>query len=216
MIPVASGEGGGVSDGALEALEIRQETAGGLSTDAVYQTLSNHRRRSVLRALLASEQLTVRELTAYVAARECDVPVPALEYKQRKRVYTSLVQTHLPAMAKNGVVDYDKSRGTVGRTSATLSFARYLDGAAAEPAALADSSGWSRRYLGLAAVFAAVLAVAWLGVGPAVADLAYATGFTAALAVVAAVHWWTERATAEPVGSTVAESRDWSFRRRDS
>lgn len=218
MNTVADGDGGSVAT--LESPD--KSTTARPNTDVIYQTLSNQRRRSVLRALLTAEQLTVRELTAYVAARECDVPVPALEYKQRKRVYTSLVQTHLPAMAKNGVVDYDKSRGTVSRTTVTDTFAPYLADRPVETAA--PTVDWSKRYLALAAAFAVVVAVGWfvppLGSLPAVA---YGGLFAGALAVTAGVHYQVEqranrggRTEATESEETAEQPRDWAFWRRVS
>jgi hypothetical protein len=209
-------EGDGTSSATLESPEM--STSGKEpSTDVVYQTLSNQRRRSVLRALLTSEQLTVRELTAYVAARECGVPVPSLEYKQRKRVYTSLVQTHLPALAKNGVVDYDKSRGTVARTDVTAAFVPYLTDQPVETAA--PDVGWGKRYLALAASFAVVVALGWFGVPPlgSMPGFVYGGLFAGTLAVTAAAHLRTERRASGTGGTTDADpvrSRDWAFWRR--
>ncbi|WP_257299949.1 hypothetical protein [Haloarchaeobius sp. FL176] len=214
MNTVAEGDGG--SSGTLESpgtSTSRQEP----STDVVYQTLSNQRRRSVLRALLTSEQLTVRELTVHVAARECGVPVSDLEYKQRKRVYTSLVQTHLPALAKNGVVAYDKSRGTVARTDMTAAFAPYLTEQLVETAV--PGAAWSKRYLALAASFAAVVALGWLGVPPlaSLPALVYGGLFAGTLAVTAAAHLHTERRDGETGGTAdtgPTQSRSWTFWRR--
>lgn len=213
MNTAADGDGG--SSGALESPETstrgREPT-----TDVVYQTLSNQRRRSVLRALLTAEQWTVRELTAYVAARECDVPVPELEYKQRKRVYTSLVQTHLPAMAKNDVVAYDKSRGTVARTASTETFTPYLTDRPVEPASRDVS--WGKRYLALATAFAVVAALGLFGVPPlgSMPGVVYGGLFAGTLAVTAGLHLRTERRADDPVdddGSTVRPG-DRAFRRR--
>jgi hypothetical protein len=216
MNTVADGEGG--SSGALESPDI--STTGRErepNTDVVYQTLSNQRRRSVLRALLATEQLTVRELTAYVAARECDVPVPALEYKQRKRVYTSLVQTHLPTLAKNGIVDYDKSRGTVARTDTTATFAPHLNEHPVETAGL--DVAWGKRYLALAASFAVVVTLGWLGVPPlgSMPGFVYGGLFAGTLAVTAGVHLRTERRVSETDGTAdrnQVRPHDWAFWRR--
>ncbi|MFD1645252.1 DUF7344 domain-containing protein [Haloarchaeobius litoreus] len=216
MNTVADGDGG--SSATLESPDT-STTGREPTTDVVYQTLSNQRRRSVLRALLATERLTVRELTAYVAARECDVPVPSLEYKQRKRVYTSLVQTHLPAMAKNGVVDYDKSRGTVSRTDVTTAFAPYLGERQVEtPVADAD---WGKRYLALAASFVVVAGLGWLGV-PLLGSMpgfVYGGLFAGVLAVTAGIHLNTERTASGTNGSRSSENPrrrpgDWAFWRR--
>lgn len=213
MSTVAEGDGG--SSGTLESPKI--PTNSNLDIDVVYQTLSNQRRRSVLRALLETEQLTVRELTAYVAARECDVPVPSLEYKQRKRVYTSLVQTHLPMLAKNDVVDYDKSRGTVARTATSDAFAPYLQDQPVETAA--PAAGWWNRYLALAAAFAAFAALSWLGVPPLGSMPGFVQGglFAVTLAAMAGLHFYTERrtdGTSADTGSTSLWPSRWAFWRQ--
>ena len=60
--------------------------------------------------------MTPTELAEEVAAIENDVEVDDLTYKQRKRVYVSLHQTHLPRLAEAGVVHYDKDEGIVRLT----------------------------------------------------------------------------------------------------
>lgn len=85
-----------------------------LSPDEVFATLKNPRRRSVIRYLQENGgQSTVRELTAEIAAIENDVPVSELAYGQRKTVYTSLYQTHLPKLDELDVIDYDQRSGDV-------------------------------------------------------------------------------------------------------
>ncbi|WP_435332569.1 DUF7344 domain-containing protein [Haloarchaeobius sp. TZWWS8] len=154
------------------------------SKDTVFQTLSNQRRRLVLQALADHDQLTVRQLTAYVAAAECGVAAEALDYKQRKRVYTSLVQTHLPTMDKSGIIHYDKSRGTVAATDNLSEFEIYLEVVPKEELL------WSEFYLGLAIVFGLLTGLAWLDVAPfgMLPDLTYAGLFVWTLATVAIVH----------------------------
>ncbi|WP_435349534.1 DUF7344 domain-containing protein [Haloarchaeobius sp. HRN-SO-5] len=194
----AEQSGGKHSDGAVGARATTDlEGAGGdgpdsVSKDVLFQTLSNGRRRFVLQALLQSDSMTVRKLTAFVAARECDVPVAELEYRQRKRVYTSLVQTHLPTMHKNGLVDYDKSRGTVEATLTLDTFWPYLDGG---DATSPRPSPWSTRYLGLAAVFGALLTGSWLGIVPFqfVPPVVYGAVLVGTLAATAGLHRQWER-----------------------
>lgn len=87
-----------------------------LSVSAKFDILSNARRRCLLRYLHDEPECSVRELSRRVAAWENDVPPERVTWKQRKRVYTGLHQTHLPRLDKFGVVDYDCDRGTVRAT----------------------------------------------------------------------------------------------------
>lgn len=97
------------SDSALEHGSKTVETP----ADDIFHVLQNSRRRDVLAYLEETEQTTLRELAEHIAASENDVSVAGLRSDQRKRVYISLYQTHLPKLAAHGVIDYDKSRGTV-------------------------------------------------------------------------------------------------------
>lgn len=98
-----------------------------LTQDTLFSTLSSQRRRLALRRLFETGQsLSVRELTTGVAADENGIPEPELTYKQRKRVYTSLHQTHLPKLDDVGLIDYDSNRGTVALTDAAATVRPYL------------------------------------------------------------------------------------------
>ncbi|WP_267639364.1 DUF7344 domain-containing protein [Haloarchaeobius amylolyticus] len=182
MVVADPGDGGP----SVTVAQVAGDGTGGtvLTQDTVFHTLSNQRRRLVLEALAEHEQVTVRELTSYVAARECGIDEADLDYKQRKRVYTSLVQTHLPMMQKHDIVAYDKSRGTVEPAADLAAFDVYLE------VVPEDELHWSEFYLGLSAVFGILVGLAWLGLAPfaSLGGLAYAALFTVALAVTAAVH----------------------------
>jgi hypothetical protein len=119
-----------------------------LDQDTIFHTLSNERRRSVIRVLRGRDTVTVRELTAAVAGIEYGLDPDQLDYRQRKRVYTSLVQTHLPSMASHGLVEYDKDRGVVTAERSLDTFEPYLD----DGASVARSNAWT--FLSLAGVFA--------------------------------------------------------------
>ncbi|ELZ46347.1 hypothetical protein C464_11048 [Halorubrum coriense DSM 10284] len=85
-----------------------------LSPDGVFELLSNHRRRMVLYYLRTNGgAVDVQELATEIAAMENDVPADELTSQQRKRVYVSLYQTHLPKMAEMNTIEYDKDGGTV-------------------------------------------------------------------------------------------------------
>lgn len=82
---------------------------GGLSVDDIHFTLSNCRRRYLIRYLSREGESTVKELSAVIAARENDTTVDELSYADRKTVYTALLQTHLPKLDEMDVVEYDTS-----------------------------------------------------------------------------------------------------------
>lgn len=85
-----------------------------ISLDELFDILSNSRRRHVVELLDEhGGSAEFRELTDAVARRETGVPV---SYDERKRVYVSLRQSHLPRLADAGVVEYDPDRGTVRAT----------------------------------------------------------------------------------------------------
>ncbi len=91
------------------------ETRADLSLDDVFELLSNRRRRAVLRHLrtTADEETTLDELATRIAAEENGIDIPQVTSKQRKRVYVSLYQGHLSKLDDCGIIEYQKSRGTV-------------------------------------------------------------------------------------------------------
>ncbi|KTG07843.1 hypothetical protein AUR64_01900 [Haloprofundus marisrubri] len=78
----------------------------------MFDLLKNDRRRMVM-ALLADEveSVTIGDVARTIAATEAEeTPAPEKVYKS---VYVSLQQTHLPKLAENGVIEYNRSTGTV-------------------------------------------------------------------------------------------------------
>lgn len=85
-----------------------------IARDDAYHLLQNERRRLALAFLSERDWLVnVGVVAEHVAAVENDIDVEELSAQQRKRVYISLYQSHLPKLDEHGVVDYDQSRGTV-------------------------------------------------------------------------------------------------------
>lgn len=131
---------------------------GELSTETIFETLSNQRRRYVLHYLKRlDEPVTVRALSEQVAAWENDCAREDVTPKERKRVYTALHQTHLPRMKKSGVVAYDSARSLVELTDGADAFDIYLE------VTHGEEFNWADYYLGLGLVGAA------LGVAVAIA-----------------------------------------------
>jgi len=95
--------------------------------DRIFSILQNHRRRLVLEYLRTRDSTTQGELARHVAAVENDVPVDAVTSTQRKRVYVSLYQAHLPKLDDFDAISFDQDRGTVERTPKTEELLAYLD-----------------------------------------------------------------------------------------
>lgn len=151
-----------ITDQSATEREDRAPDAGGdqaeLSPDDIFGILSNPRRRAAVRYLTEQEEETVqlRDLAERLAAWENDVDPEAVTYKQRKRVYTSLYQSHLSKMDDAGVVTFDKPRGTVERTELTGRLEDYLD-------ATREGREWERVSLAAAVLCLAAVALARLG-----------------------------------------------------
>ena len=95
--------------------------------DVVFEILRARRRREVLRYLDAhGGEATLGALAEYVAAEENDVERRAVTSAQRKRTYVGLYQAHLPKMAGNGVIEWDKERGFVALCDSAVWLLAYL------------------------------------------------------------------------------------------
>jgi predicted transcriptional regulator len=146
-----------------------------LSRDEVFTALSNRRRRNVIKYLKTNgTEARVRDIAEQLAAWENDVEIPAVTYKQRKRVYTALHQSHLPKLAASGFIDYESDRGLVSLTEESRQLEVYLE-IVSENEIL-----WAEYYAGLAVVCGLLATAGWTGTAPfgAVSGYAYAALFT--------------------------------------
>jgi len=81
-----------------------------LDTDAILGVLAVRRRRYVLYALLeADDGLALADLAGLIAAAEAGRPITAVAGACR-RVAADLARTHLPALDREGLVEYDRER----------------------------------------------------------------------------------------------------------
>ncbi|WP_434522737.1 DUF7344 domain-containing protein [Halorubrum sp. AS12] len=127
--------------------------------DELYDLLSNHRRRYVIHfCKQADEPLTLSDLAEMVAAREQDKSVAELTSAERKRVYTSLQQTHLDRLADAGMIDYDRDKIKLTEEAKTLDV--YLD------VVPEGSIPWGIYYLGVSLLSVVVLGGVWIGFVP--------------------------------------------------
>lgn len=137
------------------------EGAETLSYDECFDLLSNHRRRYTLHYLQQRGQpVTLGDLSEQVAAWENETPVDDLSYDERKRVYTSLQQVHLPRMDDAGVIEFDDREGTVNIGSAAEDLDIYLE------VVQGRDIPWSFFYLALALLNVGVIGAFVLGIPP--------------------------------------------------
>lgn len=142
----------------LEGKESTEQGSEELSHDEFFDLLSNHRRRYTLHYVTQKgETATIGELSEQIAAWENEIKLETVSYDERKRVYTSLQQVHLPRMDKKGVVEFDDRRGTVdiGPTAEDLEV--YLE------IVSENDIPWSQFYLTLAGVNGGILIAAMAG-----------------------------------------------------
>lgn len=133
----------------------------GLARDTVFDVLQNRRRRYALHYLKQENgPVSLGGLAEQVAAWETDTTLGELSSQARQRVYVSLLQAHLPAMEKAGVVRFDDAERTVELSEAARTVDIYLE------VVPADDIAWAEYYLGVTAVNAVLLLIAWQDVYP--------------------------------------------------
>lgn len=117
-----------------------------LPLSTVFELLSNQRRLQILKYLSTAETAEVSEIAEYIAAIENDVPRDEVQTDERKRVFISLYQTHVPRLEDHGIVTYDRDEGVVSVKNPDLILRPFRE--------VASGTGrrWSDYYLGVAAI----------------------------------------------------------------
>lgn len=124
--------------------------------DEIHDLLSNHRRRYVLHYCKQNDPpVTLSELAEQVAAWEQGKSIAELTSAERKRVYTSLQQTHLDRLAEAGMVQYDGDEIELTEEAEELEV--YLD------VVPKGSIPWGVYYLGLSILAFVVFFGVWMG-----------------------------------------------------
>lgn len=171
-----------------------------LSQDVVFDILSSPRRRYVLYYLnQVDEPIELTALAEQVAAWENETNTESLTDQQRKRVYVSLYQTHVPKLDESGVVRYDENDGTVELAPGATTVDEYL------PKTGTDLP-WQRIYLAVATVGGVLLLLTafdvsvFAGISEAVAAFVVILGFLAT-SIAHYVHYRRQR------GDTPSELR---------
>ncbi|WP_101298340.1 DUF7344 domain-containing protein [Halegenticoccus soli] len=138
-----------------------------LTKGTLFDLLCNRRRLEIIRYLRTNGRRgRLHPIIDHVAAAENGKDPDELTRAERRRVYVSIYQTHLPMLEEHGVVEWDQSDNQV-RLRANSEVERYLSNRC--------ESGvpWHWIYLGIAAFSAAFVgalsfgAVASVGASPA-------------------------------------------------
>lgn len=171
-----------------------------LAEETVFDVLSSQRRRYTLYYLRGVDVADVNEVARQVAAWENGVAIGDVERQQRKRVYVSLYQTHVPKLAATGVIEYDADAGTVTLGERAAAVDVHLAGGRESDRA------WRRYYLALAVAGALFVGAVAAGVLD-VSGLVVAVATVGALAAIAIAHVATDRWKAPTTPPDVRESR---------
>ncbi|SEA10983.1 hypothetical protein SAMN04488065_1888 [Haloplanus vescus] len=162
-----------------------------LARNDLFALLRNERRREVIRYLRDHDApADLRDLSEYIAAVENDCDPAAVTYEQRKRVQTALYQMHLPKLADQEVVSYDRRAGEIELGPGAAACLPYLD---------VDVSGaprrWWRWYLVAGAALVVLLGLAALGAPPfaSLSGVECAVVAWAVFALVSVAHAVSER-----------------------
>jgi hypothetical protein len=164
--------------------------AADLSKSEIFDLLRNQRRRFVIHYLKThDEAVELGDLATRVAAWEYNVDPQAVTSSQRKRVYTTLQQSHLPKLDGAGIVEYDSSRGVIEPTDVLADLTIYLE------IVPGNEFAWHEYYLGLGAVCTALMAAVWAGISPFafVPPIIWGTVISVATVLSASVHIYTQR-----------------------
>ncbi|WP_211195006.1 DUF7344 domain-containing protein [Halorhabdus amylolytica] len=133
----------------------------GVSRDEAFEVLSNRRRRYTLHYLVRNgETATLGDVAEQVAAWENDKAVSGITSSERKTVYTSLQQFHLPKLDEKDVVSFDERAGEIALTDRARDLDIYLE--------VVDRYDipWSFYYLGATLLGITLVSLSWLGIGP--------------------------------------------------
>ncbi|MFB6079797.1 MAG: hypothetical protein ABEJ81_02170 [Haloferacaceae archaeon] len=151
----------------------------GPSDEELFDALCSARRLYVLRHLRETGgEASLGALVDAVASMEYGKRPEDLDRDERRRIYVSLYQTHLPKLGERGLVRWDDG------DTITLLVDDYLPG---------DGRGgvrWERYYLVLTVCWAAVVVLAAVDVGPfaALGSLVVGAGLVGSEFVLSVVH----------------------------
>ncbi|MDS0475091.1 hypothetical protein [Natrinema sp. 1APR25-10V2] len=138
-----------------------------LTQAELFDVFSNARRRRAVQYLKRQGgSCDLAPLVEQVAAWENDADPDDVTRTQRRRVYISLYQTHLPMLEDHGIVDWDPDGHEIELLPSEDQFEPYLD------RRLDGERSWHRLYAGVTSVGVVAFALSSLAVGPLSTGLA--------------------------------------------
>jgi hypothetical protein len=91
-----------------------------LTMDEVTELINNRRRRLILQLVNESaEEMSLDQLSRKMAAVMNDISIDEVSSDERKKMYVSLYQNHLPKLDDDGVIEYDKRAKTIDSSPST-------------------------------------------------------------------------------------------------
>lgn len=174
-------------DGRIASPDASADT---LSKDEIFHVLRNRRRRYALHYLKRHpETAEIGELADHVTAWENGKSVEAITSQERKRVYNSLQQTHLPELSDTGLVEYEAARGRVELTDRAGRLDVYME------VVHGREIPWHEYYVALGALSTALMAAVWIDAFPftLLPDLAWGVFVAVSLTVSALGHHYYHR-----------------------
>ncbi|RQH00352.1 DUF7344 domain-containing protein [Natrarchaeobius oligotrophus] len=146
----------------------------------LFDVFSNARRRRTVQYLKRrGGSCDLAPLVEQVAAWENDTPPDEVTRTQRRRVYISLYQTHLPMLEDHGIVDWDPEAHTIELLPSEEVFEPYLD------RNLGSERPWHRLYVAVTTIGVIALGVVWLVPGLTTVDAAAVVALILCLVVLA-------------------------------
>jgi predicted transcriptional regulator len=121
--------------GTRETEASRRETSEGtslsqsiLELDEVYRALGHPRRRYLCYTLHESDEWSLDELAAKIAAWDYDIDVEDVTDRQRDQVYVDLYHAHVPKLVELGVIRFDEDEETIDAAETATQVLRALEG----------------------------------------------------------------------------------------
>lgn len=176
-------------------MELKSHTSGGGTGEdvrksrvgdnsAVFEALSNDRRRQVLSYLLEQDEpVGIKELSRVVAAQENDIPADEVTHEQRKRVYIALHQNHLPFLDDASLIECGRTKDDIELTDCEPLLKSYLYPSSERPGPPVTAE------LGIVVCGSLLVFLRWLAFYPLnlIPELIYAAGILTALTAVIAL-----------------------------